>query len=59
MMTLPVNVRVEAAPIKSDEVSINEARRLMTLAAMEDLDAGRVVEHQSVSAWAEKLSQAD
>lgn len=59
MMTLPVNARVEVDPITSDEVPINEAHRLMTLAAMEDLDAGLVVDHQSVCAWAEKLSQAD
>jgi predicted transcriptional regulator len=37
-------------------VEQEEARRRMTLEAMADIDAGQVVSHQSVQAWADSLS---
>ncbi|MDD2913729.1 MAG: ribbon-helix-helix domain-containing protein [Gallionella sp.] len=37
-------------------VDQEEERRRMTLEGMADVDAGQVVEHQSVLAWAESLS---
>lgn len=37
-------------------VDQEEERRRMTLEAMADIEAGRVVDHQSVQAWAESLS---
>lgn len=37
-------------------VDQEEARRQMTLEAMADVEAGHVVDHQSVHAWAESLS---
>ena len=33
-----------------------EERDRLTLAALEDVDAGRVIDHQAVQAWAESLS---
>jgi len=32
-----------------------EERRRLTLEALEDVDAGRVIDHQAVLAWAESL----
>ena len=32
-----------------------EARRRLTLEAMADVDAGRVIDHQTVLAWANSL----
>ena len=32
-----------------------EERRRLTLAALADVDAGRVIDHQAVQAWAESL----
>ena len=32
-----------------------EARRQMTLEALTDVDAGRVIDHQAVQAWADSL----
>jgi predicted transcriptional regulator len=37
-------------------VDQEEERRRMTLEGMADVDAGQVIEHQSVLAWAESLS---
>jgi len=37
-------------------VDQEEARRQMTLEAMADVEAGQVIDHQSVQAWAESLS---
>ena len=37
-------------------VDQEEERRRMTLEGMTDVDAGQVIEHQSVLAWAESLS---
>lgn len=37
-------------------VDQEEERRRMTLEGMADVEAGQVVEHQSVLAWAESLS---
>ncbi|MDO8810546.1 MAG: ribbon-helix-helix domain-containing protein [Gallionella sp.] len=37
-------------------VDQEEERRRMTLEAMADIEAGQVVDHQSVQAWAESLS---
>jgi predicted transcriptional regulator len=37
-------------------VDQEEERRRMTLEGMADIDAGQVVEHQSVLAWAESLN---
>ncbi|RUW61659.1 ribbon-helix-helix domain-containing protein [Mesorhizobium sp. M7A.F.Ca.US.008.03.1.1] len=36
-------------------VDLEEERRRLTLEAMADVDAGRVVDHQAVQAWAESL----
>ena len=36
-------------------VGLAEERRRETLAALEDVDAGRVVEHDEVEAWAQGL----
>ncbi len=37
-------------------VDQEEERRRMTLEGMADVEAGQVIEHQSVLAWAESLS---
>lgn len=37
-------------------VDQEEERRRMTLEAMADIEAGQVIDHQSVQAWAESLS---
>jgi predicted transcriptional regulator len=33
-----------------------EERRRLTLEALDDVDAGRVIDHQVVQAWADSLS---
>ena len=35
-----------------------EERRRLTLEALADVDAGRVIDHQAVQAWAESLDTA-
>jgi predicted transcriptional regulator len=37
-------------------VDQEEERRRLTLEAIEDVDAGRVIDHQAVQAWAASLS---
>ncbi|MDD4964900.1 MAG: ribbon-helix-helix domain-containing protein [Gallionella sp.] len=37
-------------------VDQEELRRRMTLDAMTDVDAGQVIDHQAVQAWADSLS---
>lgn len=37
-------------------VDQEEERRRLTLEAMADVEAGQVIDHQSVQAWAESLS---
>ena len=37
-------------------VDQEEERHKMTLAALSDVDAGRVIDHQSIQAWADSLS---
>ena len=37
-------------------VEQEEERRQLTLEALEDVDAGRVIDHQAVQAWAASLS---
>lgn len=37
-------------------VDQEEERHRMTLAALEDVDAGRVIDHQVLQAWADGLS---
>lgn len=37
-------------------VDQEELRRRMTLDAMADVDAGQVIDHQAVQAWADSLS---
>jgi len=37
-------------------ISLEEKRRRLTLEALEDVDAGRTVEHAQVEAWAQGLS---
>ncbi|MDX8481017.1 ribbon-helix-helix domain-containing protein [Mesorhizobium sp. VK24D] len=37
-------------------VDLEEERRRLTLEALTDVDAGRVIDHQAVQAWAESLS---
>ncbi|WP_416740669.1 CopG family ribbon-helix-helix protein [Pseudomonas sp. NFX71] len=39
----------------ADWVDHEEARSRLTREAMADVDAGRVIDHQSVQAWAESL----
>jgi predicted transcriptional regulator len=36
-------------------VELEEERHQMTLEALEDVDAGRVIDHQAVQAWAASL----
>ena len=36
-------------------VDQEEERHRMTLTALEDVDAGRVIDHQAVQAWADSL----
>jgi predicted transcriptional regulator len=36
-------------------VDLEEERRKLTLEAMADVDAGRVIDHQAVQAWADSL----
>ena len=36
-------------------VDMEEERRRLTLEALADVDAGRVIDHQAVQAWAESL----
>jgi len=37
-------------------VDLEEERHRMTLAALADVDAGRVIDHQSIQAWADSLT---
>ncbi|MHC8365214.1 CopG family ribbon-helix-helix protein [Pseudomonas sp. ZT5P21] len=39
----------------ADWVDMEEERSRLTREAMADVDAGRVIDHQSVQAWAESL----
>ena len=36
-------------------VDLEEERRRLTLEALADVDAGRLIDHQAVQAWAESL----
>jgi predicted transcriptional regulator len=36
-------------------VDLEEERHRMTLEALEDVDAGRVIDHRAILAWAESL----
>ena len=38
-------------------VDLEEERHRLTLEALEDVDAGRVIDHQAVQAWADGLSK--
>jgi len=40
----------------ADWVNLEEERSRLTREAMADVDAGRVIDHQSVQAWADSLS---
>lgn len=40
----------------ADWVDLEEERSRLTREAMADVDAGRVIDHQSVQAWADSLS---
>ncbi|MFJ3372353.1 CopG family ribbon-helix-helix protein [Pseudomonas sp. NPDC086251] len=40
----------------ADWIDLEEERSRLTREAMADVDAGRVIDHQSVQAWAESLS---
>ena len=40
----------------ADWVDQEEERSRLTLEAMADVDAGRVIDHQAVKAWADSLS---
>lgn len=40
----------------ADWVDLEEERSRLTREAMVDVDAGRVIDHQSVQAWADSLS---
>jgi predicted transcriptional regulator len=37
-------------------VDQEEERHRMTLQALDDVDAGRVIDHQAIQAWADSLS---
>lgn len=37
-------------------VDQEEERHYMTLKALDDVDAGRVIDHQAIQAWADSLS---
>ena len=39
----------------SDWIALEEERRLLTLEALADVDAGHVISHQAVQAWADSL----
>ena len=41
---------------RADWVDQEEERSRLTLEAMADVDAGRVIDHQAVQAWADSLS---
>ena len=38
-------------------VALEEERHRMTLEALEDVDAGRTVDHQEIEAWADRLGR--
>lgn len=38
-------------------VDLEEERRRLTLEALEDVDAGRLVDHEDVRAWADSLDE--
>ena len=38
-------------------VDLEEDRHRMTLEALADVDAGRVIDHQAVQAWADSLNK--
>ncbi|WP_448110316.1 CopG family ribbon-helix-helix protein [Pseudomonas lini] len=40
----------------ADWIDLEEERSRLTREAMADVDAGRVIDHQSVQAWADSLS---
>ena len=40
-------------------VNEEEIRHQMTLEALDDVDAGRVIDHQSVRTWADSLSSEE
>ena len=42
----------------TDRGTRDEERRRLTLAALVDVDAGQVIDHQAVQAWAANLSDA-
>lgn len=42
----------------SEWVAQQEERRLLTLEAMQDVDAGRVIQHQAVQQWADSLDSS-
>ena len=50
-----MSTRVDTAQLPEE---LSEERRRETLAALEDVDAGRVVEHDDVEAWAQGLGGA-
>jgi len=39
-------------------VDLQEERRRLTMEALADVDAGRVIDHQAVRAWADSLGTA-
>lgn len=42
----------------TDWVAQQEERRLLTLEAMADIDAGRVIQHQAVQEWADRIDSS-
>ncbi len=42
----------------ADWVAQQEELRLLTLEAMEDVDAGRVIQHQAVQEWADRIDSS-
>jgi predicted transcriptional regulator len=43
----------------ADWVAREEERHLLTLEGLVDIDAGRVIDHDDVEAWAARLGSAD
>jgi predicted transcriptional regulator len=40
----------------ADWVAVEEQRHLLTLEALADVDAGRLIDHEAMVAWSESLS---
>ena len=43
----------------NDWIALEEERHKMTLQALDDVDTGKVIDHQSMQAWAESLNSSN